>query len=231
MTRLAGKVAIVTGGGNGIGRAISTRMAEEGAAIAVVDLDKDAARQVADALTNSGAQAMFAACDVTQEDQVADTVAMVAERFGRVDVLVNNAAAVLLCTKHVVAQLKRVGGGSIINISSICDLVDGGDIPPYHASKSAVRLMSKNDARIYAGESIRVNSIHPGSILTSKVRRCVTDSGPEMDATKPVLDVAYPLGGSGEPDDIAWGAVFLASDQARWVTGAELVIDGGYTPR
>lgn len=231
-------------------------MAEEGAAIAIVDLDKDAGQELADTLTKSGSQAISAACDATKEDQVADIIAMLAERFGRVEVLVNNAGiegvnkpthelalseweaamavnatAVFLCTKHAVPQLKRAGGGSVINISSIFGLVGGGDIPPYHASKGAVRLMSKNDALIYAGDNVRVNSIHPGFIFTSMVHRYVTDSGLDFDAAKPALDAAHPLGGTGEPDDIAWGAVYLASDQARWATGAELVIDGGYTAR
>ena len=256
MTRLSGKVAIITGGANGLGEAMATRMSEEGAAVAVLDRDKEGGERVAGKLTAAGARAAFFACDVTREEDVSSAISAVAERFGRLDVLVNNAGvegvnkpthelsldewehvmavnttAVFLCTKHAIPRLKQAGGGSIINISSIYGILGGGDVPPYHASKGAVRVMSKNDALTYAADNIRVNSIHPGFILTPMVYRYVASSGLDMDETRPVLDAAHPLGGTGEPDDIAWGAVYLASDQAKWVTGSELVIDGGYTAR
>ena len=177
-------------------------------------------------------------------------------RFGQVNTLVNNAGiegvnkptdqlslsewervmavnttAVFLCTKHAVPHLKRSGGGSVVNISSIYGIVGGGDIPPYHAAKGAVRTMTKNDALTYAADRIRFNSVHPGFIFTALVKRYVNDAGWDAAAAKASLDALHPLGGTGTPDDIAWGVVYLASDQARWVTGAELVIDGGYTPR
>ncbi len=142
-----------------------------------------------------------------------------------------NTTAVFLCTKHAIAPMRQAGGGSIINISSIYGIVGGGDIPPYHASKGAVRLMSKNDALTFAPDKIRVNSVHPGFIFTALVDRFVKDAGMEHDAAKASLDTLHPLGGTGHPDDIAWGVVYLASDHARWVTGSELVIDGGYTAR
>ena len=256
MGRLAGKVALVTGGANGLGEAIATRMAQEGAAIAVVDRDADGGKRVAAALTGSGATAEFHACDVTVEQQVAATVEAVVAGLGRLDVLVNNAGiegvnkpthelalaeweqvmavnstAVFLCTKHAVPHLKAAGGGSIINISSIYGILGGADVPPYHASKGAVRAMSKNDALYYAPDNIRVNSIHPGFIFTSMVKRFAADNGLSESDARTLLDPVHPLGGTGEPDDIAWGAVYLASDQAKWVTGSELVIDGGYTAR
>lgn len=256
MTRLSGKVAIVTGGANGLGEAIATRMAEEGAVIALLDLDEEGGERVAGKLSDSGAKAAFFTCDVTREDNVSSAISSVAEQFGSVDILVNNAGiegvnkpthelaledweqvmsvnttAVFLCTKHAIPHLKRAGSGSIINISSIYGILGGADIPPYHASKGAVRVMSKNDALTYAADNIRVNSIHPGFIFTSMVHRYITDAGMTEDDARPVLDAAHPLGGTGEPDDIAWGAVYLASDQAKWVTGSELVIDGGYTAR
>jgi NAD(P)-dependent dehydrogenase (short-subunit alcohol dehydrogenase family) len=252
MSRLSGKVAVVTGGANGLGEAIATRMTEEGATVAVLDVDKAGGDRVASALPG----ATFHACDVTDEDAVRTTVDAVVERHGRLDVLVNNAGiegankpthelsleewnrvmavnttAVFLCTKHAVPHLRAAGGGSIINISSIYGILGGGDVPPYHASKGAVRTMTKNDALIYAPDRIRVNSIHPGFVFTSMVRRYVDDAGLTEAAARSALDALHPLGGTGEPDDIAWGAVYLASDQARWVTGAELVIDGGYTAR
>lgn len=199
---------------------------------------------------------MFARVDVTDEDEVREGMGAVEKKFGRVDTLVNNAGiegenvptdqlsleewnrvmnvdatAVFLCTKHVIPALRRAGGGSVINISSIYGLVGGGDIPPYHAAKGAVRLMTKNDALTYAKDSIRFNSIHPGFVFTALVKRYVDDAGMEQKDAKAALDALHPLGGTGHPDDIAWGAVYLASDEARWVTGAELVIDGGYTAR
>ena len=255
MSRLNGKVAIVTGGGNGLGEAIATRMSEEGAAIAILDRD-ERGREVAEKLAAGGAKAIFRAVDVTQEEQVSASFADVAQEFGRVTTLVNNAGiegvnkptdqldlsdwekvmavnstAVFLCTKHVIPHLRAAGAGSIINISSIYGILGGGDVPPYHASKGAVRVMTKNDALTYAAENIRVNSIHPGFIFTNMVHRYAIDAGLTEAAARSVLDPAHPLGGTGQPDDIAWGAIYLASDEARWVTGAELVIDGGYTAR
>ena len=252
MGRLSGKVAVVTGGANGLGAAIAARMTEEGAAVALLDVDEAGGERVAGGL--DGAE--FLACDVTDEDAVRAALDAVAERHGRLDVLVNNAGvegankpthelplaewnrvmavnttAVFLCTKHAIPHLRAAGGGSIINISSIYGIVGGADVPPYHASKGAVRTMSKNDALTYAPDRIRVNSIHPGFVFTSMVRRYVDDAGLTEATARVALDELHPLGGTGEPDDIAWGAVYLASDHAKWVTGAELVIDGGYTAR
>ncbi|MGW0038134.1 SDR family NAD(P)-dependent oxidoreductase [Gordonia sp. NPDC003376] len=250
MSRLTGKVAVITGAGGGLGSAIAYRYAAEGASVALVDLQ--APRSLASSI---GATALAVECDVTDESAVADALALTADTFGSLDVVINNAGiegpnkptdelsldewnkvmsvnatSVFLVTKHAVPHLRKAGGGSIINVSSIYGLVGGGDIPPYHASKGAVRLMSKNDALIYAPDNIRVNSIHPGFILTEMVHRYVADSGLEFDAAAQALNDAHPLK-TGYPDDIAWGAVYLGSDEARWVTGSELVIDGGYTAR
>jgi NAD(P)-dependent dehydrogenase (short-subunit alcohol dehydrogenase family) len=255
MNRLSGKAAVITGGGNGLGAAIAQRMADEGAAIAVLDRDPNG-RAVAERIAAGGGRALFVQTDVTDEAQVSAAMRATFDAFGRLDVLVNNAGiegenvptdrlslaewnrvmavdatAVFLCTKHVIPYLRQAGGGSVINISSIYGIVGGGDIPPYHAAKGAVRCMSKNDALTYASERIRVNSIHPGFIFTALVDRYVHDAGLERSAAKASLDALHPLGGTGSPDDIAWGAVYLASDESRWVTGAELVIDGGYTAR
>ncbi|EON22018.1 short-chain dehydrogenase/reductase SDR [Nocardioides sp. CF8] len=255
MSRLEGKVAVVTGGANGLGEAITRRMCEQGASVAVLDRDPRGA-EVVEKLAAQGVQARFYRTDVTDEDDVRDAFTDIARRFGRVDALVNNAGiegankptdelelvewervmavnctAVFLCTKHAIPHLRNSGGGSIINISSIYGLVGGGDIPPYHASKGAVRVMSKNDALTYAPDGIRVNSIHPGFIFTEMVNRYVDEAGMDRAEARVALDALHPLGGTGTPDDIAWGAIFLASDEARWITGSELVIDGGYTAR
>jgi NAD(P)-dependent dehydrogenase (short-subunit alcohol dehydrogenase family) len=126
--------------------------------------------------------------------------------------------------------MRRAGGGSIINLSSIYGLVGAPDVPAYHASKGAVRLMSKTDALIYAPDRIRVNSIHPGYIWTPMVEH-FTEAAEDVEATRAAVAALHPLGHIGEADDIAWAAVYLASDEAKFVTGSELVVDGGYTAR
>ena len=246
MGRLDAKVAIVTGGANGLGEAITTRMTEEGATVAVLDVDGGGSKHAAS----------FHLCDVTGEDDVATAMAEVVATHGRLDVLVNNAGvssttgpeqdwtlvdwervmavnstAVFLCTKHAVPHLRAAGGGSIVNISSILGLVGSGGSPAYHASKGAVRAMTKTDAVAHASDGIRVNSIHPGYVWTDLVRGATERAGLTEAEARAALDPLHPLGGVGRPDDIAWGVVYLASDEARWVTGSELVIDGGYTAR
>ena len=255
MNRLKGKVAIVTGASRGLGRATVRRMAEEGAAVGVLDvLDADGGK-LAGELTGRGLNARFWHCDVSNEKEVARVIGEVVAHFGRLDILVNNAGVsgankpthelteaewdfvqginvkgVFFCTKHAVPHLKKAGGGSIINLSSIYGLVGAADVPPYHASKGAVRLMSKTDALTYAADRIRVNSIHPGFIWTPMVEGFLQGMGDVTEGRK-AADALHPLGHIGEPDDIAWGAVYLASDESRWVTGAEIVIDGGYSAR
>lgn len=255
MNRLAGKVAIVTGAGLGLGRAAALRMAEEGASIAVLDVLDDAGAEVVDVIIKAGGAACYWHCDVGAEREVAAVIEAAAERFGRIDILVNNAGVagvnkpthevteaewdwvqrinvkgVFFCTKHVVPHLRRAGGGSIINLSSIYGLVGGADVPPYHASKGAVRLMSKTDALTYAPDRIRVNSIHPGFIVTPMVEHHL-ETMEDKDSARLQVAALHPLGHMGEPDDIAWGVVYLASDESKFVTGSELVIDGGYTAR
>ncbi|HEV2561779.1 MAG TPA: glucose 1-dehydrogenase [Rhizomicrobium sp.] len=253
MNRLRGKVAIITGASLGLGHAMALRMAEEGASVAILDVLDAQGEKFASELKTRDLPARYWHCDVTKEAEVARVVNEVAAHFGKLNVLVNNAGisgankpthelteeewdrvqavnvkGVFFFTKHCIPHLKRAGGGSIINLSSIYGLVGAGDVPPYHASKGAVRLMSKNDALIYAPDRIRVNSIHPGFIWTPMVENFV--AGAE-EAGRKMLDALHPLGHTGEPDDIAWGAVYLASDEAKFVTGSELVIDGGYTAR
>jgi NAD(P)-dependent dehydrogenase (short-subunit alcohol dehydrogenase family) len=255
MNRLSGKTAIVTGAALGLGRATAIRMAEEGAAVAILDLHDDTGEALAKELEGNGSKARYWRCDVSREADIARVFGEVAQAFGRLDVLVNNAGVagankptdqlteaewdfvqainvkgVFFGVKHAVPLMRRAGGGSIINLSSIYGLVGAGDVPPYHASKGAVRLMSKNDALIYAPDKIRVNSIHPGFIWTPMVDGFLSGQGDVAEGRKAV-DALHPLGHIGEPDDIAWGAVYLASDEAKFITGSELVIDGGYTAR
>jgi len=252
--RLAGKVAVVTGGADGIGRATCLRLADAGAAVVVLDRDGAKAADVVAAIEDAGGRAMAAVADVTVEDQVRAAVSDAARQYGRIDVLVNNAAipgaqkpthevtedefdelfdvdvkGVFFCTKHVIPHMFAAGGGSVIHISSINGLVGNKDVPLYHAAKGAVRLMAKTDAVVYAENKIRFNSIHPGSIRTalSEKLAAIHPGGP--DAYFQWLADMHPLGHQGEPDDIAYGVVYLASDEAKFVTGTELVIDGGYT--
>ncbi|MBO9456234.1 SDR family oxidoreductase [Paracoccus sp. R12_1] len=140
-----------------------------------------------------------------------------------------NVKGVFLGTKHAIRHLRADGKGVIINLSSIAGLIGVGGIAPYHASKGAVRLMSKNDAITYAPEKIRVNSIQPAYIWTPMVENHLRATAPDLEAAKAAAGAAHPNGTIGEPDDIAWAVVWLASDEAKFVTGAEVVIDGGYT--
>ena len=140
-----------------------------------------------------------------------------------------NVRGVFLCTKHAIPLMQRAGAGSIINLSSIYGIVGAPDLPPYHASKGAVRLMTKTDALLYAQDKIRVNSIHPGYIWTPLVEQLGKDSPQGVEAFRTELDRRHPIGHVGEPEDIAYGAVYLAADESKFVTGSELVIDGGYT--
>ena len=257
MNRVKGKTCIVTGGAVGIGQACVQRLADEGAAIAIFDRMDVEGQALADAINHAGGQARYWHVDVTREADVAQAVSEVVDHFGSVDVLVNNAGisgstrltheiteeewdlvqavnvkGVLFCTKHALPHMKRAGAGSIINLSSIYGLVGAPDVPAYHASKGAVRLMSKTDAMIYAPEGIRINSIHPGYIWTPMVEHHLLASGAtDLAAARDEVGKLHPLGHMGEPDDIAWGVVYLASDESKFVTGSELVIDGGYTAR
>ena len=255
MNRLAGKVAIVTGGSLGIGKAIVERLAGEDAKVAILDVLGERGMMLEADLQARGLNAKYWSCDIAKEDQVAAVFDAVAGQFGRLDILVNNAGVsgaskptheitetewdfvqsvnvkgVFFGTKHAIRHLKAAGGGSIINLSSIYGLVGAPDVPPYHASKGAVRLMTKTDALIYAPDRIRVNSIHPGFIWTPMVANHLEKLG-DITAGRAAVDALHPLGHMGEPDDIAWAAVYLASDEAKFVTGAELVVDGGYTAR
>jgi NAD(P)-dependent dehydrogenase (short-subunit alcohol dehydrogenase family) len=257
VNRLEGKVCIITGGALGIGRACAERMADEGATIAIFDVLDEPGRAAAQDLEARGARAGYWHVEVSDEVAVRDAMAVVAARFGAINVLVNNAGisgttkpthevteqewdrvmavnvkGVFFCVKHAIAHLRAAGGGSIINLSSIYGLVGAPDVPPYHASKGAVTLMTKTDAMIYAPDAIRVNSIHPGYIWTPMVEHHLLASGAtDLAAAREEVGKLHPLGHMGEPDDIAWGAVYLASDESRFMTGSELVIDGGYTAR
>lgn len=253
--RVKGKVALVTGASVGIGRACARLLAAEGATVAVTDvLDADGKALVAE-IRESGGVAEFWHLDVSRESEVETVMGSVRAKLGPITVLVNNAGisgpnkptheisseewdrlmavnvkGVFFCTKHVLPQMIGSGRGSIVNLSSIYGIVGAPDIPAYHASKGAVRMMSKTDALIYASEGVRVNSVHPGFIWTPLVEDMLAAQG-DVVAGRKALDALHPIGHVGDPDDVAFGVLYLASDEAKFVTGSELVIDGGYTAR
>ena len=253
MGRIEGKVAIVTGGALGIGRATCLLLAKEGAKVAVADILDNAGKEVVSEIESSGGVAQYWHIDVASEKEVEQAFTDICRKFGKIDVLVNNAGVhgvnkptdeieegewdavmnvnvkgVFLCTKHVIPYMKMAGGGSIINLSSIYGNVGAEDTPPYHASKGAVRLMAKTDAIFYAKHKIRVNSVHPGFIWTPMVEH-VAHTYPEgVEEFKKNIVSLLPIGHFGEPNDVAFGILYLASDESKFVTGSELVIDGGY---
>lgn len=254
MNRVKGKTIIVTGGSVGIGRATCLLLAKEGANVAVTDLLEKEGRETVDEITGAGGSAEFWHLDVSDEAEVKEVFAKIRERFGGIDVLVNNAGisgvdkptheitedewdkvmavnvkGVFLCTKHALPSMRETGGGSIINLSSIYGLISAPDLPAYHASKGAVRLMTKTDALLYAKEKIRVNSVHPGFIWTPLVEELGERSEQGVEKFREQLDKLHPIGHVGEPDDVAYGVLYLASDESKFLTGSELVIDGGYT--
>ncbi len=253
MDRVKDKVAVVTGGSLGIGRATCLLLAKEGAKVAIVDLLEKEGLELEREINESGGEAAFWKMDVSKEKEVEKTMKSVVDKWGSLTVLVNNAGisgvnaptheitedqwdsvmnvnikGVFFCTKHVIPFMKKSGASSIINLSSIYGIAGAPDVPPYHASKGAVRQMSKTDAMMYALDNIRVNSVHPGYIWTPMVENHLKSQGMDLEEGRKNLAALHPIGHVGEADDIAYGILYLASDESKFVTGEELVIDGGY---
>ena len=247
--RLAGKVALISGGARGIGAAIARLFAREGARVVIGDLLEAEGRRVEAEVAAADGQGLFLPLDVTSESDWARGVATAGSRFGRLDILVNNAGiggagrledtrvedwnrvmdvnakGVFLGTKAAIPALRTAGAGSIVNISSQLGLVGMDDSSPqYQASKGAVRLLTKLTALQYAKERIRANSVHPGPIITP-----MTEGRRADPAILARMTSRIPLGRYGEAEEIAYGVLYLASDESRFVTGSELVIDGGWT--
>ncbi|MEK0156919.1 SDR family NAD(P)-dependent oxidoreductase [Arthrobacter oryzae] len=245
--RVAGKTAIVTGGRGDLGSATAALLAEHGAVVASLDVAGIPAGAAHPNISEYDV-------DVTSEDSVADAIRRVRDDLGTPDILVNaagiigpagashtasetdfdtifnvNVKGVWLMTKHVVPGMIEKGAGSIVNFSSIHGITGGRNVPLYHATKGAVRLLSKSDAAAYGVHGIRVNSIHPGSMDTRMSRRSAEQSDIGAEAYYKQLVGSNPLPRQGKPDEIAYGVLYLASDESRFTTGSELVIDGGYT--
>ena len=253
MGRLQDKVAIVTGGARGIGGATVRRFVEEGAKVAIFDVLADDGEALAKELSRDGTEAIFLKVDITKEQEVQAAIGKVVETWGRLDILVNNAAitgvnkfahevtveewdrifdvnvkGIFLCTKYAVRPMMEQKSGAIVNFSSIYGLIGNDDMPPYHATKGAVLMMTKTDAICYAPYGIRVNAVHPGSTMTELFMKAAETYPKGLQAYLDMMKEKHPLR-LGEPVDVANCVLFLASDEARFVTGASLVVDGGYT--
>ena len=246
--RVAGKVALVSGGARGLGEAQAKLLAAEGAKVAIGDVLEEEGRKVEAEINELGGEAFFMPLDVTQADQWTAIIDETVSRFGKLDVLVNNAGiggrggledmteeewdevmavnakGVFLGTKLAMPEIIKAGGGSIVNISSQMGIV-GSDTsnPGYQASKAAVHVFTKSIALRYATQGVRVNSVHPGPIDTPMLQAGFVD--PER--MKRVMS-KVPMGRVGQPEEIAYGVLFLSSDESSFITGAGLVIDGGY---
>lgn len=260
MDRVKDKVAFITGAASGIGAACARLLAQEGAKIVLADVQDDMAREVLAEIEDAGGEGHVIHLDVTSEENWLQAMAGVLERFGALNILINcagtthakssfpsdapldewrnimsvNLDGTFLATKHGLGAMKKSTpmNGSIINISSVYGMVGLAGIGAYNASKGGVRIYSKSVALSCAqeGVNVRVNTIHPGIIDTPLLQRALSRNDDPVAARK-AYDALQPVGHLGAPEDIAFGALYLASDEAKFVTGAELVIDGGYTAR
>jgi NAD(P)-dependent dehydrogenase (short-subunit alcohol dehydrogenase family) len=252
VTRLKGKVAIVTGGGTGIGRAIALVFGREGSKVAVLGRRREALDGVVKELAQSGAEGRAILCDVTQSADTQRAVEFVEREFGRVDVLVNNAGVLSVSTveniseeewdrvietnlkgpflmaRAVLPALCRVGGGAIVNIGSVLGLVGMRDRAAYCASKGGLTLLTKAMALDHAHENIRVNCLCPAIVETELVKGLFSESEPGRQAREARI-AGLPLGRFGQPNDVAELAAFLASEEASWITGTAIPVDGGLT--
>jgi cyclopentanol dehydrogenase len=249
MGRLDGKVAVISGAARGQGEAEARLFAAEGASVVLGDIRGELGEQVASEIAAAGGKAVFTQLDVSQEADWARAVALAESTFGKLDILVNNAAIIglegimetsielwnrviavnqtgtFLGMRAAIPAMRRAGGGSIVNISSVLATIGSGNSASYTASKGAVTALTRTVSVELATEGIRVNAVHPGGVETPMAVECLGD---DVEARRALI-ATHPMGRIGEPGEIASGVLFLASDEASFVTGATLVIDGGNT--
>jgi len=252
--RLQGKVALVTGGGSGIGRAICERFAAEQACVAVAEINPDSGRETATRIVRGGGKAEFIQTDVSNEESIIAVVGKTVSAFGKLNVLVNNAAAFVIkdvtatagewevmlhtnilgtafCVKHTVPEMRKVGGGAIVNLGSISSVLGQASMVTYNATKGAILTMTKCLALDLGPENIRVNCLCPGSIKTPALINHNNSLGKTYEqALKEIIPTNF-LGRIGMPEEVAACAAFLVSDDASFVTGSALFVDGGYSAK
>lgn len=252
--RLKNKVAIITGAGSGIGRATAIRFAEEGADVVASDINEETGQQTIQQIKEAGGEATFIKVDVSQAADVEKMVEAAVKSYGKLDILVNNAGiagddwdetteedwhrlidvnltSVFLGCKHAIPEMRKQGGGSIVNIASIVAIIGAPTLAPYSSTKGGVALLSKSLAKKYGKENIRVNCLCPGPVETGLTLDFLGHPGtPEEEHEKRVARLALvPLGRWSQPEEIASAILFLASDEASFVTGVVFPVDGGCT--
>lgn len=248
---LKDRVAIVTGGAKGIGWGICKVLSQKGAKICLVDWDEENGKISAEEIKQSGGDAMFFLCDVSQEDQVQAMIAATVEHFGKIDILVNNAGigvykpvletsgedwdhclavnlkGQFLCSKYVIPHMQKIGKGAIVNISSVHSFQTVNGVAPYAASKGGITALTRNMAIDY-GPTIRVNSIAPGWVLTPLIQS-IFDGYDDPVGQQREVERRQVMKRIGQPEDIGYAVAFLVSDEASFITGTQLFVDGGLT--
>ena len=256
MDRLKGKVAIITGGGQGIGRATCELFAEEGAAVVIAERQSDTGQATSAAINRKGGTARFIQTDVTDEDGIRRMVTETVNTLGRVNVLVNNAAVFVLkgieatpadwrqvldvnvmgpalVVRHVVPEMRKAGGGAIVNLGSISSFIAQPGFLTYNASKGAIANMTRCMALDLAGDNIRVNAVCPGTVWTPIVERLTKERGLDRAAadSHPDFGATHMIKRLAEPREVAYAILFLASDEASFITAENLMVDGGYVAK
>ena len=253
MNLVPGQIALITGGGAGIGRAAALKFSEEGAKVVVSDVNSTEGNETVDLVRQKGGDAIFVRADVSKAPDVEALVTAIINTFGKLDCACNNAGiegkivplieqteenfdrvmsvnakGVFLCLKYEITQMLKSGGGAIVNLASVAGLVGFAGLSPYVASKHAINGLTKNAALEYSKQGIRVNSICPGGIETRMLDSLVSQASGGRVGTREMMEPLHPIGRIGTPNEVAELIVWLCSPRASFVTGANIAIDGGY---